>query len=102
MDIRLVKQTLFAWVGVSRETSVKDGITAFKGFRGTIVIDENGGCPELRIYNNDKLQACYIINNIVKLEKVLTVADNLEYTVLNIQYITLKGTLESNSHLIAV
>ena len=102
MDIRLVKQTLFAWVGVSRETSVKDGVTTFKGFRGTIVIDENGGCPELRIYNNDKLQACYIIDNIVKLEKVLTVADNLEYTLLNVHYITYMGTVKVNSHLIAI
>ena len=102
MDIRLVKQTLFAWVGVSRETSVKDGVTTFKGFRGTLVIDENGGCPELRIYNNDKLQACYIIDNIVKLEKVLTVADNLEYTLLNVHYITYMGTVKVNSHLIAV
>ena len=102
MDIRLVKQTLFAWVGVSRDTSVKDGVTTFKGFRGTIVIDENGGCPELRIYNNDKLQACYIIDNIVKLEKVLTVADNLEYTLLNVHYITYMGTVKVNSHLIAV
>lgn len=102
MDIGLVKQTLFAWVGVSRDTSVKDGVTTFKGFKGTIVIDENGGCPELRLYNNDKLQACYIIDNIVKLEKVLTVADNLEYTLLNVHYITYMGTVKVNSHLIAV